>query len=41
LGHANPNTTARYAQLTQIFEKDSLSTINSLINSIHVDFKKV
>ena len=41
LGHANPNTTARYAQLTQISEKDSRSTINSLINSIHVDFKKV
>jgi integrase/recombinase XerD len=41
LGHANPNTTARYAQLTQISEKDSLATINSLINSIHVDFKKV
>jgi site-specific recombinase XerD len=41
LGHANPNTTARYAQLTQVSEKDSLSTINSLINSIHVDFKKV
>jgi hypothetical protein len=41
LGHANPNTTARYAQLTQFAEKDSLSTINSLINSIHVDFKKV
>jgi integrase/recombinase XerD len=41
LGHANPNTTARYAHLTQISEKDSLATINSLINSIHVDFKKV
>jgi site-specific recombinase XerD len=41
LGHANPNTTARYAQLTHISEKDSLSTINFLINSIHVDFKKV
>ena len=41
LGHANPNTTARYAQLTQISEKDSLCTINSLINSIHVDFKKM
>jgi site-specific recombinase XerD len=41
LGHANPNTTARYAQLTHFTEKDSLSTINSLINTIHVDFKKV
>ena len=41
LGHAHPNTTARYAQLTNFTEKDSLSTINSLINSLHVDFKKV
>ncbi|MCP3953191.1 MAG: tyrosine-type recombinase/integrase [Desulfobacterales bacterium] len=41
LGHANPNTTARYAQLTQFAEKDSLATINSLINSLYVDFKRV
>jgi len=41
LGHANPNTTARYAHLTQVAEKDSISTINSLVSSLHVDFKKV
>jgi site-specific recombinase XerD len=41
LGHANSNTTERYTQLTEISEKDSMSTINSLVNSIHVDFKKV
>jgi site-specific recombinase XerD len=41
LGHANPNNTARYTQLTHFAEKDCFSTINSLINTIHVDFKKV
>jgi len=41
LGHANPNTTARYAHITDITEKNSLLTINNLINTIHVDFKKV
>ena len=41
LGHAHPNTTARYAHLTNFTEKESLSTINSLVNSLHVDFKKV
>ncbi len=41
LGHAHPNTTARYAHLTSFTEKESFSTINSLINSIHVDFRKV
>jgi site-specific recombinase XerD len=41
LGHANSNTTERYTQLTEVSEKDSMSTINSLVNSIHVDFKKV
>jgi hypothetical protein len=41
LGHANSNTTERYTQLTQISEKDSLATINSLLDSIHVDFRKV
>jgi hypothetical protein len=41
LGHANSNTTERYTQLTELSEKDSISTINALVNSIHVDFKKV
>jgi len=41
LGHANPNTTARYAHISDITEKNSLVTINNLINTIHVDFKKV
>ena len=41
LGHANPNTTARYAHLTDITEKNSRTTINNLINSIHVDFRRL
>lgn len=34
LCHASPTTTARYAHLTQVTEKDSLTTINQLINSL-------
>ena len=41
LGHASPVTTARYAHLTDITEKNSRDTINALINEIHVDLKKV
>jgi integrase/recombinase XerD len=41
LGHASPTTTARYAHLTDITEKDSLKTINELVNTLHVDLKKV
>ncbi len=41
LGHASPTTTARYAHLTDITEKDSITTINGLMNTIHVDLKKV
>jgi site-specific recombinase XerD len=41
LGHASPATTARYTQLTDIAEKDSLTTINALINTLHVDFRRV
>ena len=40
LGHANPNTTARYTHLTEFTEKESRSTINALINEIHIDLKK-
>lgn len=31
LDHASPTTTARYAHLTDITEKDSMITINDLI----------
>lgn len=41
LGHANPNTTARYTHLTEFTEKESRSTINALINEIHIDLKRV
>jgi hypothetical protein len=41
LGHASPTTTARYAHLTDFTEKDSLDTINELVNTLHVDLKKV
>lgn len=41
LGHASPTTTARYAHMTDIVEKDSFNTINNLINTLHVDLKKV
>jgi site-specific recombinase XerD len=41
LGHASPKTTARYAHITNISEKDSLETINSLLNKINVDFRRL
>ena len=31
----------RYAHLTTVIEKESRSTINKLINALHVDLKKV
>ncbi len=40
LGHASPTTTARYTHLTEFTEKDSRTTINALINDMHVDLKK-
>jgi len=41
LGHASPTTTARYAHLTDIAEKDSLLTINELVNKLHVDLRRL
>jgi site-specific recombinase XerD len=41
LGHSSPTTTARYAHITDVTEKDSMTVINDLVNSIHVDFRKV
>lgn len=37
LGHASPVTTARYAQLTQTTQQDSVRTINQLINQLQVN----
>jgi len=41
LGHASPTTTARYAHLTNITEKESLAAMNELVNTLHVDLKGV
>jgi integrase/recombinase XerD len=41
LGHASPMTTARYTHLTDFTKKDSLTTINDLINTLHVDLRRV
>ncbi|WP_324292867.1 hypothetical protein [uncultured Desulfobacter sp.] len=41
LGHARPETTARYTHFTCVTEKSSLNVINDLINTIHVNFHKV
>ena len=41
LGHASPTTTARYTHLTHITEQDSAATINQLVNSLHVDLRRL
>lgn len=41
LGHSSPATTARYKHLTDFTEKDSLTTINALINTLYIDLRKV
>jgi site-specific recombinase XerD len=41
LGHSSPTTTARYAHLTDITEQNTWATINGLINSLHVDLRRV
>ena len=41
LGHASPATTARYAHITDFTEQNSLLTMNKLMNTLHVDLKKV
>jgi hypothetical protein len=41
LGHASPTTTARYTHFTDITEKDSLDTINELINTLRLSWEKV
>lgn len=41
LGHVNPTTTARYAHLTPITNQDTSATINRLVNSLHVDLKRL
>jgi integrase/recombinase XerD len=41
LGHASPTTTALYARLTVATEQDAAATINRLVNSLHVDLKRL
>ena len=41
LGHANPTTTALYAHLTEATEKDATATINQLVDSLHVDLRRL
>ena len=41
LGHASPTTTALYAQLTETTEQDTAATINRLVNTLHVDLRRL
>lgn len=41
LGHASPVTTARYAHLTEVTEQDSMTTIDTLINALRVDLRRL
>jgi site-specific recombinase XerD len=41
LGHNSPATTARYTQLTDVAEQNALETINRLINTLHVNLRRM
>jgi site-specific recombinase XerD len=41
LGHASPTTTARYAHLSDVTQQNSFDTINRLVNSLHVDLRRL
>jgi site-specific recombinase XerD len=41
LGHASPTTTALYARLTEATEQDTATTINRLVNQLHVDLRRL
>jgi integrase/recombinase XerD len=41
LGHASPTTTALYTQLTETTEQDTAATINRLVNTLHVDLRRL
>jgi len=36
-----PTTTARYAHLTDITEQNSRDAINRLVNTLHVDLRRL
>jgi integrase/recombinase XerD len=41
LGHNCPKTTALYAQLTETTTAEVSTTLNALVDSIHIDLNKV
>ena len=41
LGHRNITTTARYAHLTDTAEQNAFATIHRLINTLHVDLRRI
>jgi integrase/recombinase XerD len=41
LGYASPTTTALYTQLTEVAEQDATRTINYLVNSLHVELRRI
>ncbi len=41
LGHASPTTTARYAHMTDIAAQSSKVAVNELVNTIHVDLRRL
>jgi len=41
LGHSSPTTTVRYAHLTDTAEQHAFDTINGLINTLHVDLRRI
>jgi integrase/recombinase XerD len=41
LGHASPTTTARYTRLTDTAHQDSADAINRLVNTLHVDLRRL
>ncbi len=41
LGHTSPTTTARYAHLTEPTEQKAAIIINRLVNTLHVDLRKL
>jgi site-specific recombinase XerD len=41
LGHVSPATTARYARLTDTAHQDTTDAINRLVNTVHVDLKRL
>jgi site-specific recombinase XerD len=41
LGHSSPATTVRYAHLTDTAEQHAADTINGLINTLHVELRRI